>query len=80
MQHDHDHPPKRACDQTGLMSYGKNRPDKWSTCSIDDFKIWWKTRGSMCEEVIAEYDTTASMFLVSFQIFLALFTLLVKQD
>merc|ERR1712170_16522 len=60
MQHDHDHAPHRACNQKGFMSYGKNRPDKWSTCSIDDFKIWWRTRGSMCEEVIAEYDTTAT--------------------
>jgi len=60
MQHDHDHAPHRACNQKGLMSYGKNRPDKWSTCSIDDFKIWWRTRGSKCEEVIADYNTTTS--------------------
>ena len=80
MQHDHDHAPHRGCSQTGFMSYGKNRPDKWSTCSIDDFKIWWRRSGSKCEEVIADYDTTTSMFLVFFQVLLTLFTLVVKQD
>ena len=30
------------------MSYGKDKPDKWSSCSDADFKKWWKQRGHEC--------------------------------
>jgi len=50
MRHDFDHSPSKECDHTGLMSYGE-KPDTWSTCSVDDFETWWSSIGYACEEV-----------------------------
>jgi len=36
------------CDGKGLMSYGSERPDKWSSCSDTDMQTWWKTEGHEC--------------------------------
>ena len=47
-RHDFDHPPHRKCNNKGLMSYGDILLDKWSTCSNNDFKNWWKKAGFAC--------------------------------
>jgi len=36
------------CNKEGLMSYGRNRPDKWSDCSNKDFTEWWMKEGYTC--------------------------------
>jgi len=36
------------CDKQGLMSYGQDRPDQWSTCSNSDYTNWWKKQGFAC--------------------------------
>ena len=36
------------CNGKGLMSYGKNPPNKWSDCSNEDFKDWYKRAGYAC--------------------------------
>jgi len=36
------------CNHLGLMSYGRNRPSKWSSCSDADFKTWWREKGHAC--------------------------------
>jgi len=51
MIHDFDHDPSSGCDGTGLMSYGENIPDKWSTCSVSDFEKWWRRTGFACKEI-----------------------------
>ena len=30
------------------MSYGHRRPDKWSSCSNNDFTSWWREKGYDC--------------------------------
>jgi len=35
------------CDNQGLMSYD-NVPDRWSTCSNNDFKKWYNSRDNTC--------------------------------
>jgi len=41
---------KNPCNGEGLMSYGvlANGPDKWSTCSNDDFISWFRLEGYEC--------------------------------
>ena len=36
------------CDGKGLMSYGSDRPDIWSSCSDTDMLTWWKKEGHEC--------------------------------
>merc|ERR1719369_2618588 len=36
------------CDGKGLMSYGSDRPDIWSSCSDTDMLTWWKEEGHEC--------------------------------
>merc|ERR1719369_221627 len=36
------------CDGKGLMSYGSDRPDIWSSCSDTDMLKWWKKEGHEC--------------------------------
>merc|ERR1719369_1022419 len=36
------------CDGKGLMSYGSDRPDQWSSCSDTDMLTWWKKEGHEC--------------------------------
>merc|ERR1719369_2493517 len=36
------------CDGKGLMSYGSDRPDQWSSCSDTDMLTWWKEEGHEC--------------------------------
>merc|ERR1712106_31716 len=46
---DEDHGGKTGpCNKKGLMSYGKDRPDKWSECSNKDFTGWWRKEGHNC--------------------------------
>lgn len=35
----------------GLMSYGEDRPEKWSSCSHDDLKEWFETHGHACSTI-----------------------------
>ena len=48
MRHDFEHDQSSGCDNTGIMSYG-DPPDTWSTCSVNDFKDWWRSTGFSCE-------------------------------
>ena len=45
MQDDNAH--GKECQNSGLMSYGKP-PETWGTCSINDFNIWWRSKGFAC--------------------------------
>jgi len=45
MQDDNVH--GKECQNSGLMSYGKP-PETWGTCSINDFNIWWRSKGFAC--------------------------------
>lgn len=36
-----------ACNNQGLMSYN-NRPDRWTTCSNNDFATWFRREGYTC--------------------------------
>ena len=48
MRHDFDHDQSSGCDNTGIMSYG-DPPDTWSTCSVSDFKNFWRNVGFACD-------------------------------
>jgi len=37
------------------MSYNI-QPETWSTCSVKDFKLWWRTTGFHCKELKKPYD------------------------
>jgi len=57
MEHDSD--PKHGgvwgrCNNPpqGLMSDGLDLPHKWSTCSDNDFKTWWRQKGHACVKPI----------------------------
>ena len=54
MAHDHEHSPSSGCNHKGLMSYD-TQPETWSTCSVKDFKLWWRKTGFDCEEVKRDY-------------------------
>merc|ERR1711935_759871 len=47
MKHDFDHQ-GTDCDNKGIMSYG-SPPDTWSTCSVSDFKKFWRSIGFDCD-------------------------------
>ena len=47
MKHDFDHQ-GTDCNNKGIMSYG-NPPDTWSTCSVSDFKKFWRSIGFNCD-------------------------------
>ena len=55
MRHDEDYDEKRGCNQPNqnLMSRGQKQ-NTWSSCNVEDFKAWWKTRGYTCKEVKGE--------------------------
>ena len=38
----------KGCEGDGLMSYGRARPNAWSTCSNSDFENWYRTKGQHC--------------------------------
>merc|ERR1712106_608886 len=42
------------CNKEGLMSYGKDRPNKWSECSDKDFTEWWTREGHHCVKETSE--------------------------
>ena len=55
----HDSDPKHGgvsgrCNNPpqGLMSDGLDLPHKWSTCSDNDFKTWWRQKGHACVKPI----------------------------
>ena len=50
MSHDFEHPPSSECNHQGLMSYNKIK-ETWSTCSVKDFKTWWRKTGFGCKEI-----------------------------
>ena len=54
MVHDFEHPPENGCNHKGLMSYDI-QPETWSTCSVRDFKLWWRKTGFDCKEVKRDY-------------------------
>ena len=45
------------------MSYGDKKPDKWSTCSDDDFKSWWRHEGHTCVKENPDYKGILNSFL-----------------
>ena len=47
MKHDFDHRGTN-CNNKGIMSYG-TPPDTWSTCSVSDFKKFWRSIGFSCD-------------------------------
>jgi len=53
MIHDFEHLPSMGCNGKGLMSYD-NQKDTWSTCSIDDFRLWWRSYGYNCKEITTD--------------------------
>ena len=55
MKHDFGRRDGKDCSGQGHMSYG-DKQQKWSSCSIDDFKNWWNGRGHTCKHV--EHGTT----------------------
>jgi len=54
MAHDFVHHPSRGCNHQGLMSYNKIK-ETWSTCSVKDFKLWWRKTGFSCKEIRRDY-------------------------
>merc|ERR1719509_304038 len=51
MAHDHNWRhggAKGPCNNQGLMSYGRGRPDAWSSCSNQDFEAWYRDYGFSC--------------------------------
>merc|ERR1719153_583399 len=36
------------CDKKGIMSYGELKRIRWSRCSHNDFRHWWKEKGHRC--------------------------------
>jgi len=57
MIHDFEHLPSMGCNGKGLMSYD-NQKDTWSTCSIDDFRLWWRIYGYNCKEITTDLSST----------------------
>jgi len=54
MAHDFVHPSSSGCNHQGLMSYNKIE-ETWSTCSVQDFKLWWRKTGFSCKEIRRDY-------------------------
>ena len=54
MAHDFEHSPSLGCNHQGLMSYDKIK-ETWSTCSVNDFKLWWRKTGFDCKEIKRDY-------------------------
>jgi len=49
-----------ACNNQGIMSYGNNIPNQWSSCSISDFEGYYQLRnwGTTCFDVSDSTDDT----------------------
>ena len=42
----------KDCDKRGIMSdFSQNeiKVDDWSTCSVNDFQIWWNNHKGQCK-------------------------------
>ena len=55
MNHDYTEWHKTKCNGKGIMSLDMMSfgpaPDEWSTCSNDDFVIWFKEKGHLCSNI-----------------------------
>jgi len=62
MAHDFEHSPSSGCDHQGLMSYDEYK-ETWSTCSVKDFKTWWRKTGFGCKEIKSYHSNAPSSII-----------------